>query len=100
MTEAELREIEKRAEAASEGPWQVGDNYGSFKEIIYGGGKGWAVCEMVGTVEEKGEKNLAFIAHSREDIPRLVAEVRRLQAVLEVNFQSSRRFKAGRSDGG
>ena len=52
-----LEEIRSRAEAATPGPWEIG--------VTYNHGR-----------------NATFIAHAREDIPYLLAEVERLQKDL------------------
>lgn len=87
MTEEELKEIEDRLQAASPGPWTVGFN-GSMRS-------GWAI-QRAGTasvvINLEPEKNISldmeshqvdgnldFIQHSREDVERLVGEVRELK---------------------
>lgn len=78
MTEEELEEIEKRANAATEGPWEVVPDpdkpyldkvvrhYGHLTDLL-------AQCFHT-------NGNATFIAHAREDVPALIAEVRRLRA--------------------
>ncbi len=78
MTEQELKQIEDRASAATPGPW-VHDTVQSESAVICGHAPG-VVCEWI-----KGAAafdDCAFIARAREDIPKLIAEVRRLQEVL------------------
>lgn len=85
MNAEELAAIKARAEAASEGPWahyetQMADNW-----VMAGGTgvlTGTAVCEPT-----YQRKDADFIAHSRTDIPALVAEVERLQKIIaEANW--------------
>jgi hypothetical protein len=72
----QLAEIEGRCQRASAGPWQwsrVGTRPGYGPESI--------VTTGVGRFELDGptEDDHAFIAHARQDVPRLLAEVRRLR---------------------
>lgn len=103
MTEQELKEIEARANAAFRAPW----TYANF-EVQCGhlcddadcskcGGDdvfdvvriespeeypdGQVVADVPG-LEEFAESNGKFIAHAREDVPKLIAEVRRLRDML------------------
>lgn len=79
ITETELQAIEARAAAASNGPW--------YKEK--GGICGFSgQTYRVGSVQftDRGgmnEANADFIVAAREDVPALVAEVRRLRGSLE-----------------
>ncbi len=80
MTEQELAEILERAEKATPGPWTA---YSSA----------WMVgseCGLIADTNEYGDSetkasapNCAFIAYARDDVPALVAEVKRLRAELE-----------------
>jgi hypothetical protein len=60
VTDDELDVIGARANAATPGPWTWPD---------------WDDCS-----EQEADANNEFIAHAREDVPALVAEVRRLRA--------------------
>jgi hypothetical protein len=80
LTDAQLAEIEARANAASKGPWMSKpSNLGTknFQFDIWD-----ANGIMVGMTWHymRPEDNRDFIEHSRTDIPRLLAEVRRLRA--------------------
>jgi hypothetical protein len=77
VTTAELDAIEARAQAATEGPWATRDAdrhmVRDAKDVVlyaYG-------------LEKGGYANAAFIAAARQDVPRLVAAVRELRAVVE-----------------
>ena len=84
LSEEQLKAIEARA-AATPGPWAWDPAYGTF---MHG-----PECQMVCDSKEPDyhirirgvganlpqEDNASFIAHSREDIPALIAEVRRLR---------------------
>ena len=91
MTPERLAEIEARANAATEGPWEadgteitqhwtrpqpwvtVASNEVACMAYCYGGsGRG---------IER--ETDAEFIAHARTDVPALLVEVRRLQAAVE-----------------
>ena len=76
MTEEQLREIEARAEAATPGPWRRGVGNTAMRVCSAYPAKSYFICE--GTNAD----DLEFAAHAREDIPALVAEVRRLQRDL------------------
>jgi hypothetical protein len=81
----ELQEIEDRAARATSGPWRSAgiDNDGmthidSAEQLLISPGKSERTVDTpIGECWE--EPDVAFIAHAREDIPRLVATVRSLQ---------------------
>lgn len=83
LMEEELSAIEKRANEATLGPWKSyieGRDHTSGSNFI-----------MTGTSEDRGEDieligatiaDQDFIAAARQDVPMLVAEVRRLNELL------------------
>jgi len=87
----ELEAIKKRYEAATPGPWRAGylgvdgwhDGEGheimgdSTESIVCGNYD----CDLGGVIESK---DAAFIAHAREDIPALVAELTKVREALEI----------------
>jgi hypothetical protein len=91
MSLARLREIEKTVPAGYSAPWTVDpiDEDGVLR--------GWAVgycrdgvapelrelCGLVATVPDYGERLAEFIAQARTAVPELVAEVKRLTAVVD-----------------
>lgn len=94
-----LDEIEARADAATEGPWEMYDgNEGTEYAPL------WCVAndafhnppedeaaEWIGVEIYVGDKpDAEFIAHAREDVPKLVAALRAVEAV---------HFDAGGSQG-
>lgn len=95
LSDDELAAIEARANAATEGPWQAG-NQGfpdAVEEVAFWERTStveghpvcerWTLCEMNGDpVDTRGRVcyDAEFIAHARTDIPALVAEVQRLRA--------------------
>ena len=106
LTETELDAIDERSRAATAGPWYVrklDDDFAAGLVAVStspdtGRAERWpdfAAAEMVAAtlvqfpnryidcVDERWDENAAFIAHAREDVPRLLAEVRRLQKQLD-----------------
>lgn len=85
MNEEELAQIEARLEAASPGPWTAAQN-GKPADVVRATihddlGIAQAVTyDWERTPPGQAEANGEFIAHAREDIPVLIAEVRRLKA--------------------
>ena len=77
----DLEAIRARAEAATRGPWTYVDNgfdgyiTSESKYLIVGG-------EPAEGRIEPDDPNADFIAHSREDIPALLAEVKRLNEMV------------------
>ncbi|WP_430754636.1 hypothetical protein [Micrococcus luteus] len=67
-----LNEIEARANAATEGPWEA-----SMDRVEHAGDSEYAVAYDVAR-----EEDAEFIAHARTDVPALVAALR---AVLELH---------------
>jgi hypothetical protein len=77
LSEQELAEIEALAAGALPGPWRSDPLTGTM--VVDTLGREIVSClaypaDALPTVE--------FIAHCRTDVPRLIAEVRRLRAVL------------------
>lgn len=93
MTEDELNTIERRALRASPGPWlpgQVTTNDGLKGEVTIGKRR-WRSLENV----EQFNPDSTFIACSRDDVQRLVAEIRRQRALLDQVDAASKRIEAG-----
>lgn len=70
-----LEDIEKRAKAATRGPWihsRLGFNILTSDSMH-------SICQFDGRMEmEQQIANCSFIAHSIDDVPWLIAEVKRL----------------------
>lgn len=104
MTEAELKAIEERANAATPGPWtadaEVEERNGGgtrlyvsahnddasghvcrVTPIVEGSYKRWAQEDMAEPKRHKSDA--AFIAAARSDVPALVAALREAQARIE-----------------
>jgi len=76
ITQTELNAIKERAEKATAGPWRIGmqspnglNNVGTIGGLL--------------TAQTADEADAEFIAHAREDIPRLVAEIERLNEIIK-----------------
>lgn len=76
MTEDELKAIRERADKATPGPWVGGD--GEYDDV----------CAAIPNSNDNAvyliiecmyKNDVSFVAHARQDIPALVAEVERLQ---------------------
>jgi hypothetical protein len=92
ISEEELRFIEARAERATAGPWEsfveARDHQGG-DDFIRTGGLDDASPDMYVTLSfwqsgpprPAGAEDLDFIAAARQDVPRLVAEIRRLHEI-------------------
>ena len=84
LTDKEIAEIKERCDAASSGPWVSyieGRDHTSGSDFI-----------MIGEGESRGEDielsgatkaDQDFIAHARQDVPTLLAEIKRLKRILE-----------------
>ncbi|MCO0597440.1 hypothetical protein NGI46_08155 [Peribacillus butanolivorans] len=92
MTEKELQAIRARAEAATEGPWRA-NCYG-----ILGGQERVLWPTDIGTVESF-DKNILFILEARQDVPKLLAEVERLQHALQTYREYGSLFIADMHNG-
>lgn len=83
MTDKELEEIRLRCEAATPGPWvsfiEDRDHSSGSSFIMTGEGESRGTdIELTGaTVADQD-----FIAHARQDIPKLLHEIERLKAEL------------------
>lgn len=82
MTDGELEEIRLRCEAATPGPWKSfaegRDHTSGSNFIMVGEGRNRGDdIELTGATTADQD----FIAHARQDIPRLLDEVARLKAM-------------------
>ena len=87
LTDAELDAMQQCADAASKGPWQAfieGRDFCGGRTFIRVGGDHDDEDDMYVSRELKcaSDPDLDFIAGARQDIPRLIAEVRRLREQL------------------
>jgi len=88
-TDAAVEQIERRCDAASKPPWQSfiegRDHWGGDNFIRVGGMDDSEPDMYVSRSVREGlvpasDADLDFIAYARQDLPRLLAEVRRLRA--------------------
>lgn len=77
--ELDLDAIGARAEAAAPGPWVV---FGDASVVAPGPGYGDDDLLHIYDEGGHGSDEATFIAHARTDVPALVAEVRRLRALV------------------
>lgn len=73
--------IEKRANAATKGPWMYDPKFGLTHKT------GQATILLMSSTERycfsfRDDADAEFVAHAREDVPALIAEVRRLREIL------------------
>jgi hypothetical protein len=92
LTDDELTIIEGRAASATPGPWKAfieGRDHTSGADFVRTGGLDDACPDLYLTHDSPERAGVVvappedhdFVAHSRQDVPRLVAEVRRLRAL-------------------
>jgi hypothetical protein len=83
----DIDSIEARALVAAEGPWMVDRQHPEIVLKPDKPGDDWDGTIIATLPRDDFDlpdfANAAFIAHAREDVPALVAEVRRLRAALE-----------------
>lgn len=99
MTEDELAAIEARANAATPGPWKLWNGY----DLAYPNVGICGVCRIgpegsiagVRGAEQRdvlgSSEDLEFIASARQDIPALIAEVRRLRDEVAMTWRAKDR---------
>lgn len=88
MDAERLAEIRARCEAATAGPWWHDWNMGGSPNEVWVSGDSWGlICTTDGGVGDE-DKDAEFIAHAREDIPALLAEVERLRGENEANAEA------------
>lgn len=86
MTQEQLGAIRERVEVATDGPWAVDSDDPSY--IIHSERGGWDGLVIAQVADQDGalfpvEHNGALIAHAPQDLTDLLAEVRRLHALME-----------------
>lgn len=77
----ELTKIRERVEKATEGPWEV-DERQSHNNVRLRGRRN-SRRNFYTNADHDGFLDADFIAHAREDVPRLLAEVERLNKLVE-----------------
>lgn len=83
-----LDEIQARADAATEGPWEVDRNYPFSSDLvgIFATDAKNYVLKATDDLDDYPvtSGDATFIAHAREDVPKLVAAIRDVEAVHHV----------------
>ena len=80
MTDKELKEIENRCSKATKGPWKSmieGRDHTSGDSFIMTGGEDIYINNPL------FDNNQDFIANAKQDIPKLIAEIRKLKSKME-----------------
>lgn len=92
LTPDQLAAIEARANAATPGPWRSmvidADN-----ATVWAGGNTARTSYRIARVDCRAADNVEFVAAAREDVPALLAEVKRLTALLD-NAEQQLRYLA------
>jgi hypothetical protein len=95
MTTEQLEQIDARANAATEGPWYtVGPPWlpSDMPTWVQSGSEDphartAIICEPpvfdIDISHNHCDANMAFVAHAREDVPALIAEIRCLNTVID-----------------
>lgn len=96
LTDDEIAAMEARCAAATPGPWRKEGSFDAGNGLrIAAGAKEIFVCRVDGSAMRAGidgswsrsradaSIDAAFIAHARTDLPRVIAEVRRLRAMCD-----------------
>jgi len=78
LTTIEIESIRQRTEATTVGKWEHFPIDGSLEYIVLGEDRGEMVAEVI---YEKVDAE--FIAHSRQDIPNLLAHIAELEAEIK-----------------
>ena len=81
-TTQQLDDIEQRANAATPGPWCT-DSWEIYQGAEFEAGAEWIGETCRSGEMDDGRADAEFVAHARTDVPALLAEVRRLRAVLD-----------------
>lgn len=90
MKRVDIEAIKAREKAASPGPWRRGDSMTRQSSDFNVSGSGeWPIfdsdSQRIGVLDGKPIKlNAEFVAHARQDIPALIAEVEALREAHEV----------------
>lgn len=86
LTEEQLAEIETRARIATPPPWLVNPDPRKYVQMPFSAEE---------DVLRDRDANAAFCANARDDVPRLIAEIRRQRARLAAIDAATRRVEAG-----
>ncbi len=98
LTDAELAEVHKREQAATAGPWDSVDSFGSHTYMVVQRLPNGPPPLFIGG-HFSHEANADFTAAARTDIPRLLATIAELKAILADCQQDSLAYLAGIREG-
>jgi hypothetical protein len=115
LSDERLKEIQKRTEKATEGPWKAGEGFYNRAVLAIGktdtyDGPVWSSifrADLIEAQDAEGRKwyttgsiyeNVDFIAHARQDIPDLLAEIDRLKAELNGAYERAAQAKPVESE--
>ena len=108
LTAADLDTIEQRANAATEGPWEY-DGGGEITQhfslpepwamVVSTDVACMAYCYGGSAAGVERDEDAEFIAHARDDVPALLAEVRRLRAMEQRVREYARHLARPFADG-
>ena len=79
-----LDAIQARADAASTGPWAIDNDDFDGASVYMDDGITWGrayVCTDLQQGDDGGQYDAEFIAHAREDVPKLVAALRAVESL-------------------
>jgi hypothetical protein len=98
MTDEEVQAIEAREQAAPTGPWAsergaLSAAFGQHRYFVFGPGIAGSRFILEGFHGPDGAAAAEFVAAARQDVPDLVAEVKRLQR--EQRLVAARAWDAG-----
>lgn len=88
MTQGRLDAIQERVDATTDGPWEqcgrgIDGGPSSLTEVVTLDVECMGYCYGGTGLGVQNEADAEFIAHAREDVPALLAEVERLRAALD-----------------
>lgn len=93
LTPARLEVIRARADAATPGPWHSEAAKDAFVDQVWAG-KGTDALRALARVSGPNPNDASFIAHAREDIPALLAQIDRLRTQVRFLLEQVRRKDA------
>jgi hypothetical protein len=102
VDDARLQAIENREKAAVVGPWEYhswASDYPDHGSVVSTAGGVVVYTTDSSYSWDRDDHNGAFIAHARQDIPDLVAEVKLLRQVIADQQQESALYDAGYAAG-
>lgn len=81
ITNSELSNIETRAKIATPPPWLIHPDPRYYVQIPFSADE---------QVKLDRDANAAFVANARDDVPKLIAEVRRLRSVISSIYEQAK----------